>query len=375
MTGLLKDTFTAEAEAIGDPTIDLDAIVQTGNRRIKRRRIVATVAAMAASAAVIAGGLTVVHQLSNGQEPQVLGTGPFAERRATWASGNEIHYGSDVLQVKPAISSFVQTNAGFVFTSADGGVYSTAGQSAQPIGKGNKSYLLTADSGSSLVGWVDAGPKTPEFVLYDVAAHREVARTATGNTTGAATGRDPIRIGAIDDGVAYFGASDGLRRWDIAKAVGQLIKPKAKPTFVMAADAGQVVWQNPVPGGDTDVAVGPDVNAPDPKHYEGWDATISPQAKYLLTDKADVTRLVDLRTGTTTTVEISGYVLIMPTQWKSPTTFYAAGFHTEESPLDLLDCTIASSNKVTCKATLKEFAPPLTEKSTTQFPIGLHLPG
>ncbi|MEU4395778.1 hypothetical protein [Kribbella sp. NPDC023855] len=373
MTGLLKETFAEEAEAIGDPNLDLDAIVAIGNRRIKRRRLAVLITAVAAGAAMVAGGVTVVQQLGGGSEaPVVSAELGFKERRPSWADGNEIHFGSEVLRVRSAISSFVQTDVGFAYAGADGSVYRVVGRGTQLIGKGNNTHLLAVDPDRALVGWVDATPKVPEFVLYDLAGDREVARTATGNKAGAATADVPVRVAAIDDGVAYFGASDGLRRWTIATGKSELIKPKAAPTFVQAADAGQIVWEHTAAGKDTELAIGPDVNAPAVQHIAGWRGNLSPQARYLLTDKADVVRLANLQTGHTATVTIPDYQLIVPTQWQGTNTFYAAGFRPEESaPLDLLTCTITPDNTTTCKVAVPHFAPPITNNSTTQFPVGV----
>lgn len=367
MTGLLKDTFTQEAEAIGDPNIDLDAIVATGNRRLRRRRLAKVMTAVAASVAVASGGLVAVQHLGTGQDAQVATGGPLTERRPTWASGKEIHFGPDVIRVPVAVASFVQTNADFVFTSADGSVYRVADVGgATKIGKGSKSHQLAADAEHGVVGWVDATRPVPEFVVYDLEAGREVARTATGNKRGTATS-EPPRVAAIDDGIAYFGASDGLRRWNLATGVGELIKAKAVPSFLLAADAGQLVWENTA--GDN-LSVGTDVNTPNPTHYDGWHVSLSPQARYLLTDKADNVGVVDLRSGKSAPVTIPGYVLIAPIQWKDDHTVYAIGFRDETSPLDLLTCTIKPPTSVNCTATLREFAPPLTKKSITQFPTG-----
>ncbi|GAA1694367.1 hypothetical protein GCM10009745_44940 [Kribbella yunnanensis] len=372
MTGLLKDTFTEEAEAIGDPNIDLAAIAANGTRRIKRRRLATVITAVAATAAIVGGGLTVVQQVNGDPDSKVAAGGPLAERRATWADGKEIHYGSEVIRVPVAISSFLQTNAAFVFTSADGGVYQVRpGEAAVKIGKGSTNHRLATDADQAVVGWVDTTPAVPQFVLYDVAAERELARTATGNKAGPPTADRALRVAAIDNGIAYFGASDGLRRWTIATGVGELIKPKASPEFLLAAEAGQLVWEHPNGGdNDNDLGMGPDVNATDPAHYRGWHGSLSPQARYLLTDKADVVGLVDTRGGVEWKVDIPGYPLIVPTQWKNDSTFYAIGFPSETARLDLLSCSIKSVD-VGCTAVLNAFAPPVTETSTTQFPNGV----
>lgn len=92
----------------------------------------------------------------------------------------------------------------------------------------------------------------------------------------------------------------------------------------------------------------------------------------MLTDKADVVRLANLQTGQTTTLTIPDYTLIVPTQWRGTNAFYAVGFRPDDSaPLDLLDCTITLTTDTTCKVAVPRFAPPLTNTSTTQFPIGI----
>ncbi|GAB3951856.1 hypothetical protein GCM10029976_089020 [Kribbella albertanoniae] len=369
MTGLLKETFTEEAESIGDPNLDLAAIAATGTRRIKRRRVVTVITAVAATAAVVGGGLTVLQHV--GPDAEVAGSGPLAERRATWADGKTIHYGSEAIPVPVAISSFVQTNAAFVFTSADGSVYQIRpGEAAVKVGKGSTNHRLAADDDRSVVGWVDTSPSVPQFVLYDVAAGRELARTATGNKAGSPTADRTLRVAAIDNGIAYFGATDGLHRWTIATGADELLKPKASTAFLLAAESGQLVWEHRGDG-EQDLGVGPDVNASDPAHYPGWHANLSPKARYLLTDVADDVGVVDIRSGKTSPVTIPGYPLIVPTQWTDERTFYAIGFRPDEAArLDLLNCSIKSVD-VSCTVALTAFAPPLTEKSTTQFPNGV----
>ncbi len=366
MTGLLKETLTEEAESIGDPNIDLAAIAANGTRQIKRRRLATVITAAAATVAVVGGGLTV---LQHGAPDAPVAGGPLVERRATWADGKEIHFGAEVIRVPIAISSFVQTNAAFVFTSSDGGVYQVRpGEAATKIGKGSTNHRLATDADQSVVGWVDTTPSVPQFVLYDVAAGRELARTATGNKAGAPTADRALRVAAIDNGIAYFGASDGLRRWTIATGVGELLKPKAAPDFLRAAEAGQLVWEHRT-GEDTDLGVGPDVNAAGPAHYPGWHGHLSPKARYLMTDQADKVGVVDLRSGKTSPVEIAGYPLIVPTQWKDDRSFFAIGFRDETPRLDLLSCSIKSVD-VDCATDLNGFAPPVSETSTTQFPTG-----
>jgi hypothetical protein len=132
-----------------------------------------------------------------------------------------------------------------------GAVYAITGSgSAKQIGSGATSGILTAGQYGSLVGWVDTSDRKhpQEFVFYDVAARRELIRTAVGNDP---TGKDgptadgPLQVAAIDGGTAYLAASDGLRKLTIATGENELIKPGAKTSFLQAAANGRLVWEHP----------------------------------------------------------------------------------------------------------------------------------
>jgi hypothetical protein len=319
---------------------------------------------VAATAIVVAGGTVAVRKVSADESDAPVSStatnrantaaSPYAERRATWALGNTIHYGADVLKTNIRIASFVQTDAGFVVTGTDGFVYRVAGKDSKRIGGGNTSHLLAADDIGAIVGWVDTRTPIPEFVLYDAATDREVGRTNLGNRRGDAKKADPLRVAAIDGGVAYLAASDGLHRWTIVTGTDPLIKAGAATTLVHAAGNGQIVWERPTAEAGNDLAVGPDINAANPKHFVGWDANLSPSAHYLMTDQADVARLFDVRSGRQLDLKYPGYSLIVPTQWAGDEAFFAVGFGADEAaPLDLLSC---STKALTCKVVTKGFA-------------------
>ncbi|WP_427886386.1 hypothetical protein ACQHIV_27300 [Kribbella sp. GL6] len=367
MNALLKDAFTEEAEAAGEPNLDLGAIVGNGRRRVRRRRITTLVAAVTAVVAV-AGGVTVVRAI-NRTDTVVQPAGPFAVIRATWATGKVIHYGSTTYQSPVTIASFVQTTAGFVVAGPDGTVYALDGTGpAQVIGRGDKTQLLAA--GGAIAGWVDQHAATAEFVLYDLAAGRELVRTADKPGKGA-TNSEPPHVAAIDGGTAYLAASDGLRRLDVATGHNELIKSGARTSFLRAARGGQLVWEHPAAQAGNDLAVDQDVNAASPRTFLGWDANLSPSGRYLLTDKADEVRMFDLGSGQQLPLRFAGYILIVPTQWSTGTTFYAVGYRSAGSdPVDLLSC---SATSLSCAVAVPEIAPTATLPSAFQIPIGAPL--
>ncbi|MGW6278921.1 hypothetical protein [Kribbella sp. NPDC055071] len=376
MTDLLNDILTEQADSVGEPNIDVAAVMRTGTQRRKRRRLAAAVSVVAATAVVVGGGTLAVRKVSAGESNAPVSStatnrantaaSPYAERRATWALGNTIHYGADVLKTNLKIASFVQTDAGFVVTGTDGFVYRVAGRDSKRIGGGNTSHLLAADDIGAIVGWVDMRPPVPEFVLYDAASDREVGRTAIGNRRGDAKKSDPVRVAAIDDGVAYLAASDGLHRWTIVTGTDPLIKAGAATSLLQAAGNGQLVWERPAAEAGNDLAVGPDIAAANPKHFEGWHANLSPSARYLLTDKADVARLFDVRSDRQLDLKYPGYNLIAPTQWAGDEKFFAVGFGSDESaPLDLLSC---STKVLTCTVATPKFA---SSQAAVVYPIGV----
>ncbi|GAA1573090.1 MULTISPECIES: hypothetical protein [Kribbella] len=371
MNALLKDAFTEEAAAAGEPNLDLGAIVGNGRRRVRRRRITTLVAAVTAVVA-IAGGVTVVRETTR-TDSVVQPAGAFAEVRATWASGKVIHYGGTTYESPVAIASFVQTTAGFLVAGADGTVYVLDGNNpAAVLGRGDTSKLLAAEG--PVAGWVDTRPAVPEFVLYDVGARRELVRTAEGNdregdSGRAATGSDPLHVVAIDGGTAYLAASDGLRRLDVATGRNELIKPGARTSFLQAARGGQLVWEHPAENAGNDLAVAMDLGAKTPGIFEGWHPYLSPSGRYLLTDKADEIRMFDVATGRQLPLTFAAYALIMPTQWSSEDAFYAVGYRaTESEPVDLLSCSVASGS---CAVAVPGIASSNTAPSRFQVPIGV----
>jgi hypothetical protein len=260
MTGLLKDTLTERAAAVDEPPLDLDAIIRTGDTRIRRRRTTAIVAVAAASALVIAGGVVTAKNLADPDQPPASGVPSFKERRPTYATGGQIHFGADEIKVGPdRIVSFIQTDAGFVFATGNGTVYFTDGRGNVKIGAGNKRHELTADDDGTVVGWVDASAPVRQFVLYDVAVGQELARTPTGNEAGLPPNADrEPRIIAIDNNQAYLAALDGVHRWDIGRAEDTVLKAGLRPNALVDVASGRLAYTVDDPDGSTSgIAVAP----------------------------------------------------------------------------------------------------------------------
>lgn len=369
MTDLLKDTLTQHANSAEPPGLDLDSIISTGDRRIRRRRTVAVVGTAMVTLAVVATGLTL---LKPGPTPVATA---FAERRATYAVGSDIHYGSDVISIAPKkIIAFVQTDAGFVFTSTgDSGLFLADGNQVSRLGKGpGELGELTAGTRGNLVGWVEGFNDRYESVVYDVAARRELVRTALGNKVPPNVSISIVAaptVIAIDGGYAYLGTLQGVYRWDLETGESQLILRSTDPRAIRAlADDRYVLDAHPerfVGPDDVDVVL-KDISGNNTKGtYPGKQGYLSPSAKYLLTGTNDPQRITppptDLKLFDTTTnkqlpLAHPNHPRLIFNQWLTDETFTAAGLRLTpqlvqpglNSPVDLLTC---STKTLTCQVT------------------------
>jgi hypothetical protein len=374
MTGLLKDTLTERATSVEEPPLDLDAIIRTGDTRIRRRRTTAIVAVAAASALVIAGGVVTAKNLA-AQEP-ASGVPTFKERRPTYATGDTIHFGTDVIKVGPdKIASFIQTDAGFVFTAANGTVYFTDGRGSLRIGGGDRRLELTADDDGTVVGWVDETAPVREFVLYDVAAGRELARTPTGNEAGLppSADREP-RIIAIDNDQAYLAALDGVHRWDIRRAEDTVLKAGLRPNALVDVANGRLAYLVDSPGGSTaGIAVAPALGSTKVAIGE-TDGKLSPDGEHFFAESGNETYLYPTAGGGEIKLNSAGHGLLILSTWLDDDHFTTVGMKTmddeDRTPLDLMTCSVKAAS---CTVTVPRFAPYPPDNGVPtgwQLPIG-----
>ncbi|WP_371402560.1 hypothetical protein OHA10_32300 [Kribbella sp. NBC_00662] len=341
MTDLLRDTLAERADGAEPPPLDLDGIVAAGNSQISRRRALTVLGGAVATAAVAVGGATLIR----GRRPQPARPAPFSERRAaTFAVGNKIHYGADVITTRSShINAFVQTDSGFVFLDEGNNIHIAD----RPTGKG--AWSLTADHRGNLVAWVEGFNDHSESVVYDVGADRELVRTPIGNTIppNASLAYGPAIV-ALDGGTAYFGTLEGLYRWDIKTNTGELIA-KVAPNAVRTVTAGQLVYQQPLsqPIMGHTLKVGPTLTSGTKTTFTGQQAFLSPDASYLVTQPEDAfmgiqplwsdLQLYEVTAGTGGQLPRSGYWAFRFGQWLDDTTFTVAGArHTSHNEADLL---------------------------------------
>jgi hypothetical protein len=381
MTELLKDTLTERADSTEPPALDLDGIVSAGDRRIRRRRATSVIGAAMVTLAVIAGGISIARSVNH--EPPMVSAG-FTERRATYAIGSEIHYGNDIISVAPEkVTTFVQTDAGFVFVNDKAGVFVADGEGVHRIRPDDTTTRLVADDHGNLVGWIEDDATKSDSVIFDVAADRELVRTAIGNK------RRPTfdlvvgpRIVAIDGETAYFGTLDGLYRWDLKSDSGKLIG-KMLPNGTRGVSSGQYLLQRPLmhPAGGASLVVGPTPSDTGGRTFPGKQGYLSPGADYLVAGPSDnwpgdpaaaALDLFSVSTGQKLALRHPDHPQLVFSQWLNDTTFTAVGLRSDTTaPVDLLTC---SATTLACQVTAAGFSTytfDQTPPRTTPFALPL----
>ncbi|MGW7683007.1 hypothetical protein ACWGID_19895 [Kribbella sp. NPDC054772] len=337
MTELLRDTLAERAQGVEPARLDLDAIVAAGNRRAGRRRALGVIGGAVATAAVAVSGATALRPRDTRPQParpQPTRPAPFAQRRATFALGNKIHYGDEIISVgSHRIGAFAQTDAGFVFLDDSNGIHVADRSGVHDLGK--SAWRVTTDFHGNLVAWVESFNDHCESVVYDVAGRRELVRTAIGNKIppNASLAVSP-RIVAIDGSSAYFGTLDGLYRWDIPTNKGVLMAD-VSPNAVRTVTSGQLVYQQPLAQAvGLALKVGPTLTTGTKTTFNGQQAFLSPNATYLVTQPDDARmgiqpswaglQLFGVKVQHTGQLPRPYWTFVFG-QWLDDTTFIAAG--------------------------------------------------
>lgn len=328
----VKETLQRHADGLTAPRVDIDQIVRTGNRRVRRGRVTAGVAVVAV-AGVVAGTALVLPSLmtSPATREQNLAASPgpgFEDRRVSYASGDVIHWGTDSFSVGRTVVSYVQTDDGFVFAGQDGGVFLYDGTSAELVGHSENNRLRADDTGS-LVTWVDrAEDGAPQYVVYDTSERGEVARV---DDSSAGASRDPgdrgAEVFAVDDGWAYWRHGPDLVSHEIAtgeETVLDVWQPPADPAdkdapvAVSIADVanGQLAYY--VDGGaESGLRVGTDIDtSPEGRTLaRASHGVLSPDASYLGAEENDDIAMYHVASGKDVVPQLDAYAYAVPFGW------------------------------------------------------------
>ena len=355
MSHLLEETLREQADAQTPPHFDVHRIITAGEGRARRTRMASGLAAGVAGVLVAGGlglaltdagardrGTQVAEQVDDERTEQVQQR-RFAERRPTYAQGSVIHVGDETIDVGEEIQTFVQTDDGFVFTTADGSVHLTDGTAFWDIGSTHPgpAYLKTDDSGS-LVAWVEREPgELPSLVVYDTAEIAEVLRTDEGTTSDMTVFRDAKAafVYALDDGVVYWHTAEGLVAVDVDTRESDLLLEGGGFDVLDVAD-GRFAHMT----GDSErMHVSDDLSHPGPRMPAGWDGDLSPDARYVASNEGWQTAVFDTRTGREVTPEAHGYDVGYTYAWLDDTRVAMFGGRPtgqDSGTVDILECSV-----------------------------------
>lgn len=356
MTELLRDVLHEHADAAPPPRLDLGDLIGEGERRVRRRQATRALAAAALLAVVAGTGFAVQGPAGTPSPAPAEASTPFEERRVSWATGDEIRWGAESFQVGRPVASYVQTDDGFVFTSPSRDVWFHDGSASRRIGHAGAGRLRADDTGS-LVAWVgtDRAGNT-EYVVYDTALEREVARVGDDAAGPALEETDlAAEVFAVDDGSVYW-RTDGHRivRHHVSSGDTVLVheqEPPADPSSKAPAvyeladvAGGRLAYLVDAEGGvQAKVARTVDLDAPTVARASN--VLLSPDARYLAAEEDDNIRLYDVATRADVTPDLSRYPFAVAYGWVDEETAMVFGIVALDGPgydVDLLSCVVAS---------------------------------
>ncbi|HSE07681.1 MAG TPA: hypothetical protein VLB29_03360 [Nocardioidaceae bacterium] len=360
MTGLLKETMRERAEAQSAPTIDVEGIIRSGDRRVRRGRLTTGLAAVGVAGVIAAGAMVVPQLIDSSGTPgggHVAGqdseesTAPYAERKLTFATEDVVYYGRESFSVGVTVTSYVQTDDALVVTSSpeDGAaevVWRYNGADAMRIGHADGNVLRADDTGS-LVAWTDSSGGSTEYVVFDTSTESEVARVRAAT----APGEGP-EIFAVDDGAAYWRLDDGIVRYDVETGTSETVSrwkpvddPAHKPAQVydiVDVAEGQIAYLEDGPRG-TQLMVGEAVGDEARQMPSGWNGVLSSDGRYIGVEEADELAVYETTTGADVTPQLDDYPFKVVYGWVDEDTAMVLAIKDLQGkrfPSDFLTCEI-----------------------------------
>lgn len=360
MTRLLTDVLRDRADAAPGPRVDLEAIIGSGESRVRRARLTTGLAAAAVAAVVAGSSFVLPGLLAPDQEPPTTaGTpSPFAERRAGYAMHGVIHWGDRTFTVGTDVDSYVQTDDGFVVADRTGDVFLFDGTDAQRIGHTTNRTLRADDSGS-LVAWVDRNEDgQPQYAVFDTHAMKEVARVDDDVAGPARPGYENdggAFVYAVDDGSVYWRSGERIVRYVVASGDTQQVTrwvPAPDQSFpdgtvdLVDVAAGRLAYRVDHQDGRGGFYVGDQVGEQTTRLASGRNGYLSPDGRYVGVEDDDVMAVYDTGTGAPVTLAgLDGYPFTVVTGWVDADTamvFAIKDLDADPYVFDMLECDVPS---------------------------------
>lgn len=323
MTEKLKTLLHDQATLPDFTPVDLGAITEAGDRRVRRRGLAVLGGGLAVTVAV---GAAVTGALGGADEGRAVdpAESPYGTAQVVWAERDTIHYGERTIDVGRPIESLVHTAAGFVFVSQDW-VWSLTDARPEPVGDISASVpVLIADADGDRAGWVEGSGDTATLVVLDV---------RTGETTRVGEAVDyPL---AIDGGTAYWGGRRTMVATDLATLTDRVVG--AEPDDLPALAAEDRVLARADQSGVTVTRPGAD----DLTVRAAGLPQLSPDARWLSV-QLDLPSIFDARTGAPVPIDVGERALGVVYAWLDADTalLVAARSEEDDAPVELLTCEV-----------------------------------
>jgi hypothetical protein len=357
MTGQLQSSLQSRADALDAWDVDLETIVRTGDRRIRRRRT--ALAGTVAGVLAVVGGATLA---ARGHATHPQPADPDA-KPLTYAVGNVIHSGDATVDVGVHVESLVRTTRGFVFTDQQQRVYEEKDGDVRLLRSFDNEPAHLADADSPLdvsddgrvTAWWDGEriQTYPGYVLDGKTDPISAARTWSNDT--------PPAVRAISGGHLYFW--DGRRNmiaevqppqstafWpDSGLSDPQVVQDAAgNRLLVRVGDGLAVVRANLLPrdaGAQADWKPGTDLSGVKPAVPDVATGDLAPDARHWFTTQGGRFTVYDSADGRAQEPEHPGFAEVTPYQWLSGDSI-AALAHISGAPdgsASILTCRVSTN--------------------------------
>lgn len=344
MTEKLAAMLHEQAERQRFETPDVTRLVAAGDRRVRRRRGLTAVGAVAAVAFV---GTLAVTQWTGADGDHALAADPLPTGQVSWATGSTLHTPGGSTDLGRPVRAYVRTAEGYVFADPKGTVWSFVDDRVSEVGATDPEHpRLVGDPDGALAGWVDATGAHPTFVVLDqgtggVTSYDEHTSPGMGLLADEA---DPAYFYAIDDGTGYWRDERGAVAVDLTTGTATVVDATASNGFdVIDAENGLVALDT----GNGRTLVGATVDTARPLRVHGahLDApgAFSPDGRYLSVD-ADEPIVVEVATGRRVDFDLAGFATGY--EWLDASTVVMIASSDGEQ-VDLLACAVPAG---TCRA-------------------------
>ena len=333
MTEKLASLLHDQADRHDFPTPDVDALVRSGDRRVRRRRAGAFAGAVAATVTVGGVVTAIAAGTADPTGTDVAGNGG-ATVGASWAVGPTIHTEGGSVDVGHDVAAYVRTSVGYVVADTDGRVWSVVGTGVEAVAEIDpRNVRLVADADDDRVAWLD-GEGDHVVVVHQTADGLDAVDRY--EVDGAR--RLPSRVDALDAGAGagrlYVTDARGALVIDLSDGRTTPLRPAVAPTdaedgvLALRTDQGVVLRSD-----DRDDLLLPDVH--------GEAGRLSPDARWYSQD-ADQPEVFDVRDGSRLDLDLDS-AFASGIEWVDDDTLMviaqAAG-----RPLELLRCEVPAGS-------------------------------